>query len=211
MRTSRAAELMLVFARAFPKLARMLKCLWWACVLAATATAQTTSMQVELANLREDVRGLTQRVGSLSLRVEQLERENAELRGRAGEAERSYVTVRQLNEAVTALNQSIRTAAANSKSETLQQVSGQIEKLAAQTNAAIDSLAKGVASRAPVQTTFSNDYPAEGISYTVQKGETLAVIARKTGAKLQDIVNANRISDPSRINVGQVLFIPGGK
>lgn len=211
MRTRGVAELLLVFARAFPNLARMLKSLWWACVLAATATAQTTSVQVELANLREDVRGLTQRVGSLSLRVEQLERENAELRGRAGEAERSYVTLTQLNEAVAALNQSIRTATANSKSETLQQVSGQIEKLARQTNDAIESLAKGVASRASVQTTFSDNYPTEGISYTVQKGETLAVIARKTGAKLQDIINANRISDPSRIQVGQVLFIPGGK
>lgn len=211
MRTCGVAELLLVFARAFPNLARMLKSLWWACVLAATATAQTTSVQVELANLREDVRGLTQRVGSLSLRVEQLERENAELRGRAGEAERSYVTLTQLNEAVAALNQSIRTATANSKSETLQQVSGQIEKLARQTNDAIESLAKGVASRASVQTTFSDNYPTEGISYTVQKGETLAVIARKTGAKLQDIINANRISDPSRIQVGQVLFIPGGK
>jgi Membrane proteins related to metalloendopeptidases len=202
---------MLVFAGAFPKLARMLKCLWWACVLTATAAAQTTSMQVELANLREDVRGLTQRVGSLSLRVEQLERENAELRGRAGEAERSYVTLTQLNEAIASLNQSIRSAAASAKSETLQQVSGQIEQLAKQTNAAIDSLARGVAARGPVQTSFSDDYPKEGVSYTVQKGDTLAVIARKTGAKLQDIVNANRISDPGRIQVGQVLFIPGGK
>lgn len=201
---------MLVFARAFPKLPRMLKSVWWACVLATTATAQTSSMQVELANLREDVRGLTQRVGSLSLRVEQLERENAELRGRAGEAERSYVTLTQLNEAVAALNQSIRSAAAGAKSETLQQVSGQIERLAKQTNAAIDSLAKGV-SRGPVQTSFSEDYPKEGISYTVQKGDTLAEIARRLGAKQQDIVNANKISEPSRIQVGQVLFIPGGK
>ena len=45
-------------------------------VLATGALAQTAP-QVELANLREDVRGLTQRVGELALRVEQLERENA--------------------------------------------------------------------------------------------------------------------------------------
>lgn len=189
----------------------MLKRLWWSCLLAASATAQPTSLQFEIANLREDVRGLVQRVGELSLRVEQLERENNELRGRAGAAEKSFVTLTQLNEAIASLNQSIRASAASTKSETLQQVSGQIEQLAKQTNAAIDSLAKGLATRAPIQTTFSDDFPTEGISYTVQKGDTLALIAKKTGAKVQDIVNANRIPDPSRINVGQTLFIPGGK
>jgi len=45
----------------------------------------------------------------------------------------------------------------------------------------------------------------------VQKGDTLATIARKTGARQQDIINANRLADPSRITVGQTLFIPGGK
>lgn len=189
----------------------MWKCLLWGCALTVTGFAQTTSLQLEIANLREDVRGLTQRVGDLSLRVEQLERENADLRGRAGQAEKSYVTLAQLNDAVATLNQSIRSAAASTKSETLQQVSVQMEKLAKQTNAAIDSLAKGMATRSPVQTTFSEDYPKEGISYTVQKGDTLAVISRKTGAKVQDIVNANKISDPARIMVGQTLFIPGGK
>jgi LysM repeat protein len=201
----------LVFEDALPKLGRMWKRLLWGCVFAASAGAQTTSTQIELANLREDVRGLVQRVGELSLRVEQLERDNSELRGRAGAAEKSYVTLTQLNEAIAVLNQAIRSADASTKSETLQQVSGQMEKLARQTNAAIDSLAKGMATRAPVQTTFSEDYAKEGISYTVQKGDTLAVIARKTGAKVQDIVNANRLADPSRINVGQTLFIPGGK
>ncbi len=188
----------------------MLKCLLWSCVFVATAAAQTPS-QLEFANLREDVRGLVQRVGELSLRVEQLERENADLRGKAGEAEKSFVTLTQLNDAIAALNQSIRSSAASTKAETLQQVSGQLEKLAKQTNAAIDSLAKGMATRAPVQTTFADDYAKEGVSYTVQKGDTLALIAKKTGAKTQDIVNANKISDPSRINAGQTLFIPGGK
>lgn len=179
--------------------------------LAASLPAQTMPVTIELANLREDVRGLIQRVGELSLRVEQLERENAELRQRAGAADKSFATVAQLNEAVADLNRTIRSAAAAAKSETLQQVAGQMEGLARQTNAALDSLAKAQATRAAVQTTFASDFPTEGISYTVQRGDTIAEIAKKTGAKQQDIVNANRLSDPSRINVGQTLFIPGGK
>jgi LysM repeat protein len=189
----------------------MLKRMLWICSFAACAAVPSAPAQVEVANMREDLRGLIQRVGDLSLRVEQLERENAELRGKAGAAERSYVTLTQLNDAIASLNQTIRSSAAATKSETLQQVGVQMEKLAKQTNTAIDSLARGMATRNTVQTTFSEDYAKEGISYTVQKGDTLALIAKKTGAKTQDIINANKISDPSRINAGQTLFIPGGK
>lgn len=188
----------------------MWKCLLAGGALAAAAWGQTAP-NVELANLREDVRGLVQRVGELSLRVEQLERENAELRQRGASAERSFATVAQLNEAVADVNRSLRGAIASSKNETLQQVSTQMEKLAKQTNAALDSLAKAQATRPAVQTSFSENFPKDGISYTVQKGDTLAVIAKKTGARQQDIINANKIADPSRIAVGQTLFIPGAK
>ena len=189
----------------------MLKRLLWGCLFALGAALPTASAQVELANMREDLRGVVQRLGELTLRVEQLERENALLRGQAGAAEKSYVTLTQLNDAIASLNQTIRSSSSSTKTETLQQVGIQMEKLAKQTNAAIDSLAKGMATRNPVQSTFAEDYSKEGVSYTVQKGDTLAVIAKKTGAKAQDIINANKISDPSRINAGQTLFIPGGK
>lgn len=179
--------------------------------LAASALAQSPPSQLEFANLREDVRGLVQRVGDMTLRLEQLERENAGLRTRLSAADKSYATLVQLNEAVADLNRNIRTAVAASKAETLQQVAAQVEKLAKQTNAALDSLAKSQASRPAVQTSFAENYSKEGVSYTVQKGDTIAVIAKKTGAKQQDIINANKISDPSRIMVGQTLFIPGGK
>ncbi len=188
----------------------MWKCLLAGSVFAATAFAQG-SPQMELANLREDVRGLTQRVGELSLRLEQLERENAELRRQAGGAERQRVTLSQVHDAIADLSRELRAAIATSKSETLQQVSTQLEKLGKQTNAALDSLAKSQATRPAVQTTFSEEYAKEGLSYTVQKGDSIALIAKKTGAKQQDIINANKISDPSRIVVGQTLFIPGGK
>ncbi|MBI4626689.1 MAG: LysM peptidoglycan-binding domain-containing protein [Verrucomicrobia bacterium] len=189
----------------------MWKCLSLGCALAATALAQNPPSQLELANLREDVRGLIQRVGELTLRLEQLERENADLRARTKAADKSYASLAQLNEAIADLNRNIRTAVAASKTETLQQVAAQLEKLAKQTNAALDSLAKAQASRPAVQASFADNYSKEGVSYTVQKGDTIAVIAKKTGAKQQDIINANKIADPSHITIGQTLFIPGGK
>lgn len=203
----------LVFAAAVSQAALMWRSMvfFGGAGLAALCAANPAEAQIELANLREDVRGLSQRVGELQLRVEQLERENAELRTQSSAAGRSYVTLTQLNDAVEDVNRTIRSATASSKAETLQQVGAQMEKLAKQTNAAIDSLAKGMATRSPVQTSFSDDYAKEGTSYTVQKGDTVASIAKKTGARMQDIINANKISDPSRILPGQTLFIPGGK
>lgn len=177
------------------------------------------SASIELANLREDLRGLSQHVNELQLRVEQLEKENSDLRGKSTGATQSFATIAQLNEAIADLNRSIKAAAASSKTETLQHVSVQMEKLANQMNAAIEALSKNTTSRASTptpattthQTTFSDDFSKDGVNYVVQKGDTLAVIARKTSAKSQDIINANKITDPSHIQVGQTLFIPGGK
>lgn len=179
---------------------------------AAVGPTFAQGLNVEVANLREDVRILLQRTGELQLRVEQLERQNAELQNRASASNASYATVAQLNDAVADLNKTVKAAVAASKTETLEQVSLQMGKLGKQMNAALDAADKARSPVSPVTAaTFTDDYPKDGIKYVVVKGDTLAVIARKTGAKQSDIINANRISDPSRIVVGQALFIPGGK
>lgn len=188
----------------------MLKSLFWGgglALLSITAHAQTVG--TELANLRADVTLLTQKVGALSLKVEDLERENDALKKQAAASAQSpaNVTVQQLNAAVADLNQAIKAGDA----ATAASAAAQIKKLGDATNAALDSLAKGQAQRAAVQTTFSESFPTEGISYTVQKGDTLSTISRKTGGKLSDIINANKISDPTKVRVGDTLFIPGGK
>ena len=162
----------------------------------------------ELAGLREDLHLLQQRVGELAMTVEQLNRDNASLQTKASQ---SYVTLEQLNKAIADMNHTIHAALAEQKSDTLSSVSAQMAKLARQTQAAIDAVAKNQAARPAIQTTFTENYPAEGISYTVQTGDTLAVIAKKNNAKMQDIINANKISDPTKIRVGQTLFIPQGK
>jgi LysM repeat protein len=190
----------------------MLKILTWGAGLALipfTAQAQQ-SVGVELANLREDVRILTQKVGSLALTVEDLQRENATLRAQTSNANApAFATIQQLNEAVANLDQAIKSGDAASTAS----AAAQIKKLGEATNAALESLAKGQNPRATTApaTPFSSNFPSEGISYTVQKGDTISIIARKTGGKLSDIVNANKITDPSKVRVGDTLFIPGGK
>lgn len=176
-------------------------------IFTVAATAQVDP-RAELAALRQDVLLLNQRIGELAMTVEQLVRENNVLQDKAN---RSYATVEQLNKAIADVNRTLQAELGDQKREVLAQVAGQLEKLGRQTNAALDAVAKNQASRPVVQTTFSDNFPKEGVNYTVQSGDTLAVIARKHNARLQDIVNANRISDPARIQVGQSLFIPQGK
>ncbi len=163
-----------------------------ALVLAAALRAQTAGSGAEIASLREDVSGLSQRLADLTLRVEQLESQNAALREQAKSAGQNAVTVGQLNEAIADINRTI------------------------QSNRAIESPAPASVSgsagpHGPAPASFSSDFPKVGLTYTVQRGETLALIAKKTGAKLSDIINANKIADPSRIQAGEALFIPGGK
>ncbi|MFZ5494796.1 MAG: LysM peptidoglycan-binding domain-containing protein [Verrucomicrobiota bacterium] len=177
-------------------------------LLAVTPLAAQFDSRTDIANLRQDVLLLNQRVGELTLSVEQLTRENASLQSRASQ---SYVTLEQLNRAIADMNRTLQLALADQKKEVLAQVATQLEKLGRQTNAALDALAKNQATRPAVQTAFSDDFPKEGVNYTVQAGDTLAVIARKHNAKVQDIVNANKIADPTKIQVGQTLFIPQGK
>ena len=186
----------------------MLSRLLLGCALVVPAVAQTPAVQVELANLREDVRGLVQRTGDLTLRVEQLERENAALRSKAGASEKNHATLVQLHQAIADLNRELNAAIASARTETLQHIGAQLEKMANQTNAALESLAKATTTKAAGPAALADNYAKEGVSYTVLKGDNLAGIAKKAGAKQQDIINANKISDPSRIVVGQTLFIP---
>jgi LysM repeat protein len=188
--------------------------------VALLSAAPIAHAQTEIADMHEDIRGLTQRLNELSLRVEQVEHENAELRSKVGalDGNRDTVTTAQLNSAVADLNASIQSAVGASRTEILEKVATQMEKLARETNAALDSISKAtspavareIAPAAPAKA-FGDAYPKEGVSYTVQKGDSLGGIARKTGAKAQDIIDANKLVDPSRIQAGQVLFVPGGK
>jgi LysM repeat protein len=183
--------------------------------LTSLVAARRAQAQADVAGLHEDVQGLTQRVNDLSLRVEQLEHDSAQLKAKLDSTGKpaDAVTAEQLNGAVADLNASIKAAVDSSRAEILQKVATQMENLAKQTNQALDSIARNAAA-APAQVQPSRQEESgarQGASYTVQKGDSVGLIAKKTGARVQDIVDANKLADPSKIQVGQVLIIPGGK
>ena len=186
----------------------------------SAAALHAQNINVEVANMRQELDLLRQRIGQLELNVESLQRENNDLRVSADKnAKQNYATVDQLNKSIADLNRAIKDA----KADTLARVKTEMDNLTKQSNAAIADMAAKVnaATQRPTPAkaggttaaapTFSENYPKEGISYAIASGDTIDKIARKTGAKSQDIINANKIANPKSLMIGQVLFIPGGR
>ena len=64
-----------------------------------------------------------------------------------------------------------------------------------------------------VMATLSTSAPAAAdclSTYVVQRGDTLSLIARKSGATVNALASLNRLRDVNRIYVGQVLSLPPG-
>ncbi|MEZ5277155.1 MAG: LysM peptidoglycan-binding domain-containing protein [Opitutaceae bacterium] len=171
---------------------------------------QGLNPQYQVANMQEDIRVLDERTRSLTLQVEQLTRENQTLRDRIdrmGDLTSNVVTLAQLNQAVAEATRGYQAG----DREMLLNVTKQIEQLAKQTQAAIDSLATGISQRpATVKPSinFTDDYPKTGVTYTVAPGDTISSIATRFNSSIRDIQNANKIADPKGLQVGQTLFIP---
>jgi len=53
--------------------------------------------------------------------------------------------------------------------------------------------------------------PTDGIYHKVEKGQTLWRIAKTYNCDLQDVVSINRIPNPAKIRIGQLIFIPEAK
>ena len=166
--------------------------------------------RMRIASMEQDLQALSVQLRQLTLEIEQLRRENAELREVVRTRTADAITREQLNQAIRALRTEVERAAEQRAESLLAQVSRQIERLAGQTQEAMQALARSIEGqpRATPTVQFSQDFPKEGVAYTVQPGDTLSGIARRFNARVSDIQNANKISDPRQLRAGQHLFIP---
>ncbi len=173
----------------------------------------TDISQIKLANLSSDINMLQAKVARLEMLVEQLNRENAELRVELGEKadkDNQYVTKSELSGALNELSQDLINNDTKQKNSIISEVSQLMERLAIQTESALKALAESIEAQPVVDPTiqFSDDYSKEGVAYTVQSGDTLSEIARRFNSTVSDIQNANRITDPSKLQVGRTIFVP---
>jgi LysM repeat protein len=167
-----------------------------------------------VANLSQDVSQMSQQLKTLRLEIEQMQRENKQLRSQLAAAtsnRQTEVQISSLSSAIDVLRREYKAADASQKEQIMAEVTRQMQALAKETEAAIKTVAEAVGSEPQVETPvhFSSDYPKTGVTYTVKSGDTLSKIAREHGSNIKHIQNANKIVNPSRdLQVGQTIFIP---
>jgi LysM repeat protein len=69
--------------------------------------------------------------------------------------------------------------------------------------------AKAAATTPVVATTKAAPAVASSATYKVAKGDNPYKIAKKLGVTSQELLKANNIDDPTKLQIGQVLKVPG--
>ncbi len=169
--------------------------------------------QNEMANLSSDINMLKAKIAQLAMKVEQLNRDNNEIRltlVKRIDRNDEFITKPNFSLALNELKQKLIEHDAQQKLAIITEFTHSMEKLANQTESALKALA-GVIEAQPSSVPtieFSNDYSREGIAYTVKSGDTLSNIAKLHDSTVRDIQNANHIAVPEKLQVGTTLFIP---
>lgn len=147
-----------------------------------------------------DLRQLSDQVGALSRSLEVLDGRVSKLEAQAGAP---AVT----SDEVTALRrdiQQLRTERDSLKREVTDDLAARVEKIAARQQPSEARAVAPAAARSPGAAGGKRG----GYEHKVEKGQTLSEIAKGYNTTVDAIIKANKITNPSAIRVGQVLFIP---
>ncbi len=172
--------------------------------------AAQSDVRATMAGLKQDMAIMDQQVRALRLEIEQMQRENTALRHRIVSIQSGETQITNISSAIDILRREYRVADESNKQAILVEVNRQIKALAEETQTAINVVASPEKIQPNIQppVRFSEDYPKSGIKYTVLSGDTLSKIAHFHGSTIKDIQNANKIENPSLLQVNQTIFIP---
>lgn len=180
------------------------------------ANAQSNNLAYVVANLREDVRLLDERIRSLQLQMEDMHRENDRLRQSIADYESQsdnqlskLATESQLNQSVQDAIRSLESRDEVMKQDVILEVTKMMESFAKKVSSSI-AKTNSTSSRQPVKVreSFSDNFPKSGTSYIVKSGDNLSTIAKRNDSQVDWIINANKIVSDRHLQVGQRLFIP---
>ena len=169
---------------------------------------------VQVANLKQDLELISRELAGLRSEVELLRRENAQLRvvvdsfSKKANSDQgiSAAQVIQINSRLSSLEKRVQ-ANTGSQATIQTSVNQQMQELIKQMNDGFETVSKSTATPTPAKT-FSTDYPQKGFVHKVEKGETVSSIAKKYESKVKWIIDANQITDPTKVFVGKELFVP---
>lgn len=173
------------------------------------------SVQESIAGLREDLELTNRELGKLRLEIEEYSRNAESLKTSLNQLKGDFKTIdkREASNNTIQLKEikKLEHSIASEKQVIIQHVSERLEAFSQKTQQALKTLAKAVEDKPIKEPTFSNDYPKEGIAYTVKRGDTLSEIAIKNNSSTRFIMDANKIADAKHIRPGQLIFIPQKK
>ena len=178
--------------------------------------AQSANLQYQVANLMEDVRLLDERIRQMSIQMDELRRDNQNLRQMVRDYEAQsdqslsrFASVGQLNEAIRQAVSKLETRDDVVKKEVLAEVSKTMAEFAKRVEKALSSVPAMERPDPTVKTRFDKTgIPTSGVPYVVQPGDSISSIAKKFNSRPDWIQNANEISDPRLLQVGQAIFVP---
>jgi len=161
----------------------------------ARIAVDTQQMSVEFRQLSEQLMVLNRNQELLEARLVRLEAQSA--------------AASQPSDEIAALRrdmQALRTERDSLRNEITSDLATRIESIAARQQAEINAARAAAAPSGGAAATPART--GSGYEHTVARGQTLSEIARGYGKSIDSIMKANKISNPSHIRVGQVLFIP---
>ncbi len=175
----------------------------------ARIATNTQQMNVEFRQLSEQISALSRTQESLDTRLSRLEAQTAA-------SPRTQDDITALRRDV----QIVRSERETLKKEITDDLAARIEKIAARQqadiNAARAAAAPSASGTGAVRASGSGRGASGGSAgsgkggyeHKVERGQTLSEIARGYNKSVESILKANKLSNPSSIRVGQVLFIP---
>ena len=171
------------------------------------------NVNVQLANLKQDMELVSRQVVGLRSEVELLRRENAQLRVSVEQLTRRQNSASgSLTQQVDTRLQALERRASQGEKEQIalqKNIDQKLKDLIADMNKAISQVNKSSSSASSTPSkTFSSDYPQKGFVHKVERGETVSSVALKYKSKIKWIIDANQIGDPTKVFVGKELFVP---
>ena len=182
-----------------------------------TIFEQPARKDPDVARIATNTQQMTVEFRQLSEQISALNRAQEQLDARLSRLETQMNTAPRTQDDITALRRDVQLVRAERetlKKEITDDLAGRIEKIAARQQADINAArSAATASAGPAGAARTSGGGARsgsggGYEHKVERGQTLSEIARGYNKSVESIMKANKLSNPSAIRVGQVLFIP---
>ncbi|MBM4156275.1 MAG: LysM peptidoglycan-binding domain-containing protein [Lentisphaerae bacterium] len=165
--------------------------------------AQQVRQQEDLRAIREQIQRLSGRIEGIEMETQRLATDLEAVRSLASSAGESQgrLVQGQVQELGTRIRQ-LEAARESDRQAIVDDISRRVAEMLKRSSAGSSSGASR--STTPVRRSSSST----GYEHVVKAGETLSAIAAAYGVTQSVIAQENGISDPSKVRVGQKLFIP---